>query len=419
MASVRQDGRSGQYLILFRYGGRQFQRSLKTGSQKRANAICGRVEETLQLLQLGRLEIPSEADAGDFILSDGKRNGKPTLPKRHTIGDLLQLYGDRPKQQAKEATTEYSERVHIKHLCKHLKTSQVAQSISTSDVQRYIEKRLNEKWRGRPIRPQTVKKEVATFRVIWNWGVRSGYLKGRAPTLDLVYPKTDERLPFITRDEIKRIIDRDRLDETAAKELWESLFLRKREIGDLLRHVEQRPAQPFVYPMFVFAAHTGARRSELLRSQIEDFDFQTRMVRLREKKRSRKNAVTYRHVPMTKLLAAVMSDWFEIHPGGSYTLCLDLVTLRGKRRDTLGALTKDEATDHFKRALNGSEWESVRGFHVLRHSFASNLAAGGVDQRIIDEWMGHTTEEMRRRYRHLFPDQQRQAIDSVFGRNGK
>jgi integrase len=30
--------------------------------------------------------------------------------------------------------------------------------------------------------------------------------------------------------------------------------------------------------MFVFAAHTGARRSEILRSQIDDFDFGSRMV---------------------------------------------------------------------------------------------------------------------------------------------
>jgi hypothetical protein len=29
--------------------------------------------------------------------------------------------------------------------------------------------------------------------------------------------------------------------------------------------------------------------------------------------------------------------------------------------------------------------------------------------------MGHQTEEMVRRYRHLFPDQQRQAIARVFG----
>lgn len=56
----------------------------------------------------------------------------------------------------------------------------------------------------------------------------------------------------------------------------------------------------------------------------------------------------------------------------------------------------------------------IRGFHTLRHSLVGALAARGVDQRLIDEWVGHTTEEMRRRYRHLEPDLQRQALRAVF-----
>jgi integrase len=51
---------------------------------------------------------------------------------------------------------------------------------------------------------------------------------------------------------------------------------------------------------------------------------------------------------------------------------------------------------------------------VLRHSFASNCAAGGVDQRLIDGWLGHTTEEMRKRYRHLIPSHEQQAIRGLF-----
>ncbi|MBY0459079.1 MAG: site-specific integrase, partial [Gemmataceae bacterium] len=63
----------------------------------------------------------------------------------------------------------------------------------------------------------------------------------------------------------------------------------------------------------------------------------------------------------------------------------------------------------------GSKWHVLRGYHAFRHSFASNLAAAGVDQRVIDELMGHTTVEMQKRYRHLFPDQRRQAVLAVFG----
>jgi hypothetical protein len=35
----------------------------------------------------------------------------------------------------------------------------------------------------------------------------------------------------------------------------------------------------------------------------------------------------------------------------------------------------------------------MKGWHLLRHSFPSNLAVKGVDQPLIDAWMGHQTEE--------------------------
>jgi integrase len=78
-------------------------------------------------------------------------------------------------------------------------------------------------------------------------------------------------------------------------------------------------------------------------------------------------------------------------------------------------VTKDEAHDHFKRTLADSKWAVLRGWNVLPHSFISALASRNLDRRLIDEWMGHTTEEMRKRYRHLYPSTQRDALKSVFG----
>lgn len=78
-------------------------------------------------------------------------------------------------------------------------------------------------------------------------------------------------------------------------------------------------------------------------------------------------------------------------------------------------MTKDEAHDHFKRTVEGSRWAVMRGYHVLRHSFISAMASGGEDQRVIDEMVGHQSEEQRRRYRHLYPRVMREAINRVFG----
>jgi len=416
MAHLRRDPLSGYLYIRFRYSGRSFNRSLKTRDDYEAGAICGRIEETILLLERGRIEMPTDADPADFILSDGKRNGKPVKPKISTLADLFHTYNEEMPTGAKEPETIAGEKWHQKLFLKHLRATSPVQSITTATMQRYIFLRSQDRWHGVIISSETIIKELTTFRLIWNWAFHRDYVTGLCPTKGVVLPKRADKLPFMTSEEIQNIIDRGGLDTAQLKRLWSSLFLTKEQTSELLIEVQSKSLLSFIYPMFVFAAHTGVRRSEILRSRIEDFDFKTRVVKIREKKKVKSRKFTFRHVDMTPLLADTMQKWFQNHPGGQFTICHDpSEILNGLEEDQLG-MSKHKAYYYFKDTLTGSKWSKIRGFHVLRHSFASNLAAAGVDQRIIDEWMGHQTEEMRRRYRHLFPKQRRSAIESVFGR---
>jgi integrase len=147
-------------------------------------------------------------------------------------------------------------------------------------------------------------------------------------------------------------------------------------------------------------------------------------------------------VPLSTALTATLADWLEVHPGGPFLFAQAEVVGRSRKRsrttghpwkDRPGSekarragvqererpgilpLTEDEARYHLKRTLAGSEWEVVRGYHIFRHSFISACASRGIDQRLIDEWVGHQSEEQQRRYRHLYPSVQADAIKSVFG----
>lgn len=142
-----------------------------------------------------------------------------------------------------------------------------------------------------------------------------------------------------------------------------------------------------------------------MRSKVEDFRFDDGVVIIREKKKD-KSKLTFRRVPMSPLLRdAMQTYWKTGHPGGTYAICREA-------DEPLQESTLHEAFDWF---LGGSKWAVLKGYHVLRHSFASNLALKGEDQRVIDELMGHQTEEMRRRYRHLFPEQRVNAVKRLFG----
>ena len=90
-------------------------------------------------------------------------------------------------------------------------------------------------------------------------------------------------------------------------------------------------------------------------------------------------------------------------------------SLRGKMLPAQAALTRNEVHDHFKRVLAKTKWEHLRGLHALRHSFISACASKGVDQRLVQEWSGHMNEATSKRYRHLWPSTQQEAIKRVFG----
>ena len=103
--------------------------------------------------------------------------------------------------------------------------------------------------------------------------------------------------------------------------MWSRLFLTDTDMRDVLDHVRRQDTDPWVYPAVVFAALTGARRSEILRSEIDDFDLKAERVKVREKKRDTKKKSTTRSVDLHPLLSEVMRDWFAKAIGNNYFTC--------------------------------------------------------------------------------------------------
>jgi integrase len=330
-------------------------------------------------------------------------------------------------------------RRHFRHLARVLGEGFPIRKLSLADLQGYVNERAKAKGRRGTLNPSTIEKEIVTLRTAWNWGVRMKIVSGRYPHDGLSYPKADEKPPFQTRAEIEWQLPG--LPPKKAAELWEALCLTLPEIEQLLAHVEATALHPWIYPLVATAAHTGARKGELLRMRIGDVDFAGGVVSIDERKRVHGRRTT-RRVPLSTTLASTLTDWLKRHPGGDFLFAPAEEVERSKKRSrTTGhlwkdrpgmvkeriagvterarqgilPLTEDEAADHLRRTLKGSKWSVIRGYHILRHSFVSALASKGVDQRIIDELVGHQSEEQRRRYRHLYPATIKEAVMSVFG----
>jgi len=446
MASLQKKGEGWYCQVLHR--GKRHTFTLGKVSKAEAEAKAAQVDYLLMRLKQRLIALPPGVTIVEFLLHDGKppattQDVAPSLTGSIALAALRDRYLA-TRREALEARTLDTARLHFKHLCVLLGEGYPIRGLTLPDLQSYVDRRGKQRTRdGGRISPTTIKKEVVTLRTAWNWGAKMGLVAGRYPNDGLSYPKTDEKPPFQTKSEVERSIAAGGLTPAQIKELWESLYLQSHEMAGLLAHVSDHATYPWIYPLVCMAAHTGARRSELLKMQVTDLDAEGGSVLIRERKRVKGKRST-RRAPLSPTLAAALVGWMKVHPGGNALFChagevghsKKWSALTGwlsgaaraeagkermksvKARETppaLGPLTASEVHDHFRRTLRGGEWRVVRGLHVLRHSMISCMAAAGIDQRIIDDIVGHTSPEMQRRYRHLTPQLKSQAVASVFG----
>lgn len=432
MASI--ESRNGSWRVIFRYNGDK--RFFTIGEVSAADAAVHKAstEELLRLLKRDLVSIPSGCSIEDFMFHRGKppeyaatSNGKHEL----TLGDLREAYFHSQEKKLEQTTLD-GIRLHFGHLTRILGSKRLLSTLTRPDFQKYVDKR-SEEWidpnvyrkarreklalkpkrnfkKPRPLKFEppdkpkrhpssaTIKKEIVSLRTAWNWARRQLGLAEEFPGSGLDFAKTEESLPFMTWEEAERRIGAG--DDPG--KVWDCVYLRPTEITELLEWVKTRPVSSWIYPLLCFAAHTGARRSEIVRALPSDLDLANSVVTIREKKRD-KTKTTTRRVPLTPFLKKVLTQWVKQRAKGRTLFCKS----NGKE------ITPREAMNYFDRALRMSKWRVLRGLHVFRHSFCAALASKGVDQRIIDELMGHSTEQQRRRYRHLFPDVTKTAMLSA------
>lgn len=408
MAGIRKKGDT--FYCTFRFQGRRHYFTVGDVTEAQARAKGVEVDETLELIARGRLAVPDGVILEDFISCGGKVPVVSARPETTTLRKLADHYLATQANGVLENTTLATAKIHINHIAKSLGERFRIQALSRLNLQEHIDRR-----RRKGVAAATVKKEIATFRACWNWAAQGNLVTGAFPGRGLRFPKEQEKEPFRTFAEIKAIIAAENPDDARRDVLWESLYLTRRELEEFLEYVRENGTLPWVYPLIAFVAYTGARRSEALCALATDADLAGGTVAVREKKRL-KGKRSMRTAPLTPKLTTVLRDWLAIRPTSPFLFCQAERVARSKTgRTGPAAVTKDEAHDHFRRTMTDSKWKVMRGFHVLRHSFISALASEGVDQRVIDEIVGHQSEEQRKRYRHLYPQVMKAAIDRVFG----
>src|SRR5262249_55629733 len=249
----------------FCYLGRRYTVTVGKVPEDEAEAFAGSTDLILLRLKQKLLTLPPGVGIEEFVLSGGKTPEQPgPAVGPVAFSAFKRKYLDTHGNGAMEVNSLRTVEMHLNHVERTLGEKVPLHALTLADLQRHVNRRREKSYRGKKLSPHTLKKEVPSFRAAWNWAAHMGMVKGAFPSRGLVYPKTDEKPPFMARQEIEGRLT-GRLSDAERAELWECLYLTKPEVEELLTFVKENAAHDWIYPLFCFACHTGARRSEMIR----------------------------------------------------------------------------------------------------------------------------------------------------------
>lgn len=389
------------YQAQFTLGGRQHKSPI-VKHRHDAEVVQSRVNTMVREYKIGLVDLPPGVSLKDFIFTEAMKGLQDdSLPKpvpcEKPLSRMIESYLQISAPPIQAESSWKTERTHLGNLTKFMRTFGydhiLLAQITVEFFDRYKRFRYDKK-----IRTDTVNKELATFHLMFQKAVEYGHVKKNV-VKDVRRDKS--QIPcdrFRTNTEIMEMLQADNYSKEEIREIRRYRYLACEELRRLIALAEGR----WLHPILVVFAHTGMRRGELSRLEWADVDLEKSFLVVSSKKQSRVRQVSSRRIYFNGELRSLLQNqkqktgharWVFSGSDGSQ---INTATLR----ETL------------RRLVKGTEFEGV-GFHVMRHSLASNLASQGVDQRIIDKILGHQTESMRMRYQHLFPNKLEEIVQHL------
>jgi integrase len=266
MASLWRKGE--HFYCQFLWHGKRRNFPLGSVPEDEAEDTARTVGDLLARVKRGQVQVGDGVDVVAFVrhrLAALHGEGEvPAVPlptvARGTLAALRDRYVETHSNGTIEESSLGTARMHLNQFCEGLGEKFPLDRLTLADLQGHVDRRARA-----GLSPVTLRKEIATFRAAWNWDGPVKLTSGTFPSKGLRYPKGEEKPAFQTFAEIERRARRGGLSEKKVSELWDALYLQPAELQELLAVVKTRVAHPWAHPLFCFAAHTGARRSETLR----------------------------------------------------------------------------------------------------------------------------------------------------------
>jgi integrase len=196
----------------------------------------------------------------------------------------------------------------------------------------------------------------------------------------------------------------DRPRKTSGRGSQRLRYLRPSELEAVIGAIPEDELGAVERPLYLAAAMTGLRQGELIALSWQDIDWLAGLLRVvdnfprgRVEQADSPKSREGRSVPLAGPVAAALEEHSR---RSEFRADSDLVFCHPH---TGRALDPSKLRKRFRQALERARVRRVT-FHELRHTFGTQLAAGGVPLRSIQEWMGHADAKTTEIYRHYAPD---------------
>lgn len=258
------------------------------------------------------------------------------------------------------------------------------------------------------ISPSTMNRSMTCLRGMFTWAAQYGYLSG--PKLRGIKLFKETSANNISRRclsslEIKHLVKALDRREKEKRMHREKNNKRLRATG----HPEIPPYLPYgegycdyVYPMVMLSLLTGGRKGSVRGLKWHDLDFDNDTVIFQgEHAKSGRSII----VPMTPKLKTIMLMWKKQKNIGDSYADNDRFVFEAES----GMPLESSSPRCWHQLLDNAGITNFR-WHDMRHTYASTLAASGVDIVTLKELMGHSNIRTTSIYLHTSPKYKRDSV---------
>ena len=432
MATKRKN-ENGVYVISIQSLGLNTTYSTRTQKLGDANRIQREIETRIDIVKVDA-QHPFHEWAKKDQLEWIKKGIEPkSITAPVTLYEAVDQFLEHKRSAGKAPSSLYGYKLHVYAAREFYGDVQLA-TLTSRRLQDWADtqaktRNLTGRNRGKYPNPDTIRKKLSQLKTVVKWFHDMGEPNLHPEAFNAinftvkntsVLDQLDKWVDFEARIRELKMLGIDPSTEGAFSEI----FYSKTQLDQHLKALDKKLfddgtlASKRLYCSILVASATGARRSELTRIRRQDLilDEVMPMLTLTKMKGRKDKPYLRQKMPLPLFVVTTLRGLLRVLPDSQQSLfCAndEHLTSDGFDEDIVRIKAR-YLTERIKEGLDQTKWQYAAGWHIYRHTLASQLLMTGYSQNEVMNLIGWCSEEMARKYQHTTHEHKAAMINGIF-----